>query len=398
LKGKISLPARINVEIISAETEVLLVLAAASGIELTQVEKKKELTISAYLAKKDYAKLDEICKKRGASIRILKKTGFYWYAIPILRRPVLLLGMLILLIVVYWLPSRVLFVQVDGNNRIPANRILSAAEECGIRFGASRRDVRSEKMKNALLSAVSGLQWAGVNTRGCTAIISVRERETSAIHIDEKTVTNMVAVCDGYILDGTVTSGNGLFQPGQTVKRGQILISGYTDCGTYIRGSRASGEINAQTRKNLDAFFMRSYFRKDRANKKKYKISLRFRKKRINLWKDSGISDSTCDRIYKEYYIPLPGGFCLPAALCVEEFIHYDTILERYSPEQAEAELQSFAKQYILSQMVAGQILQKEESVTLSDGVYHLTGKYICMEMICREQRVQIGDTNGKTD
>lgn len=31
-------------------------------------------------------------------------------------------------------------------------------------------------MKNALLSAIPELQWAGVNTYGCRAVISVRER------------------------------------------------------------------------------------------------------------------------------------------------------------------------------------------------------------------------------
>ena len=91
-----------------------------------------------------------------------------------LFRPVLLAGLGILFLLAMYLPSRVLFIRVEGNMQIPDRQILAAAEECGIRFGASRREVRSEKVKNALLSSVPQLQWAGVNTAGCVATISVR--------------------------------------------------------------------------------------------------------------------------------------------------------------------------------------------------------------------------------
>ena len=388
----------IKVEIVSAEIENLLMCAASSGIELMNVIKEKALTVSAYLARKDFIRMEKLCEKQGASLRILEENGLYWKFISVLHRPILVTGMLFLLAAVYILPSRVLFVRVEGNVRIPTNQILSAAEECGISFGASRRAVRSEKLKNALLSELPDLQWAGINTKGCVAVISVREREKTDATMKENSVTNLVAACDGYIISGTVTGGNGLFHPGQTVKRGQVLISGYTDCGTFIRGTRAEGEVTAQTKKTIDAIFVGSYIKKGYRKERSYKITLKFRKKRINLWKGSGISDIICDRIYKEYYIPLPGGFSLPAALCVEVFEHHDTVSEIYTREQAEEEIEAFAKRYLLSQMIAGQILQKTESVSLSDGVYRLTGSYICTEMICREKWVQIGDTHGKTD
>ena len=138
----------------------------------------------------------------------------------LLSRPVLLGGMGLLLAASLYLPSRVLFIRVEGNSVVDTREILAAAEACGIRFGASRREVRSEKVKNNLLEKVPDLQWAGVNTAGCVATISVRERQITAEEQAEEAVTHLVAARDGYIVSTTVTQGTPLVQVGQTVRAG----------------------------------------------------------------------------------------------------------------------------------------------------------------------------------
>ena len=123
-----------------------------------------------------------------------------------------------------------------------------------------------------------------------------------------------------------------------------------------------------------------------------------YQKKRINLWKDSGISDGTCGRMYKEYYINLPGDFALPIAICVETYYAYDT--ERYSltQEEAEAVLSMRAEDYMAQQMIAGEFVKKVEEVHAQEGTFLLHASYVCREMIGKVQEIQIGDTNGKID
>lgn len=92
----------------------------------------------------------------------------------------------------------------------------------------------------------------------------------------------------------------------------------------------------------------------------------------------------------------LPGGFQLPAALCVEEYVVYQMDRQMIPQEDAERVLSEFAGNYVLRQMIAGEINSKVETIVLQNGVYRLSGKYICSEMISREQQEQIGDINGK--
>ena len=353
---------------------------------------QNDLTVQVTLLRSDYGKFRKICEKRGDRVNILTHRGIYWKARDFLRRPLLLLGCLLLLFAVLYLPSRVLFVQVEGNRRLPDRQILEMADTCGIGFGASRRAVRSEKMKNALLESMPELQWAGVNTKGCVAVITVRERTIPEQLSASDGVSHIVALTDARIVSCTATRGNLLCAPGQAVKAGQILISGYTDTGLTIRAEGAEGEIYGQTRRNFGAVtpVFSGSTRRNGAWMKKYSLILG--KKRINLWKDSGIWDATCDRMYEEYYITLPGGFRLPAALAVERYDAWDLTPREIPQQEAEALLSDFAEAQLMECMVAGRIISRETSVTGEDGLWVLTGEYRCVELIGIRQRLQIGE------
>lgn len=391
-----SIAGMLDIELTSAEPEAALSAINGLGIEISRVQKVNELTYHIRILRRDYPRLDRLCTARGETLRIRKRRGIFWVGRSLTARPVLLLGLCFLLLLVLYLPTRVFFIRVEGNHSVPSRKIVEAAEESGICFGASRREVRSEKMKNALLAAVPELQWAGVNTAGCVAVISVRERTDVQQEPQTQAVTSIIADRDGYILSATATHGNLLVQPGQTVTAGQVLISGYTDCGICIQATRSEGEIQAQTNRELDAVTPSGWAARGPVGDVKRKYSLLFRKKRINLWKDSGISDTSCGRMYEEYDITLPGGFRLPIALCVESYVFYETRWQEWDPLAVEESLHRFAENYVTGQMVAGTVQEKTGTVTLEEGFYHLHGKYVCTEMIGRERREQIGDTNGK--
>lgn len=387
----------LELELTSAQMEAALEAISKEGISLMHLLRMDELSCHFQISAKEYAILKNVVKKRGDSVKVIKRQGFFWKLGGLLNRPVLLAGIFLLLALVLYLPSRIFFVRVEGNRDTSQKEILAAAEACGIGFGSSRREVRSEKMKNALLAALPQLQWAGVNTSGCVAVISVREGPETKAPETKGIVTSIAAIRDGHIISGTVTRGQGMFYVGQTVREGQILISGYTDCGLCIRAEKAEGEILAQTVREIEVITPSEVAFREEVLETKRMYSLIFRKKRINLWKDSGISPDSCGRMYKEYYIALPGGFRLPFALCIEEFVYCNMEVRKTALERTQNKLSDFAEQFLSQQMVAGSIKKKDERVSSENGIYRLTGKYVCTEMIGREVPEQIGETNGKS-
>lgn len=382
----------LHLELTSADPEEDICAIAALGIELVEVMKVSDLTFEFTISSNDFAKVKIICEKHGGKLKLCKRSGIYWQLNKLRNRPIFLTGLIIILLAALLLPTRVFFVHVYGNVKVPTRQILEAAQSSGISFGVSRREVRSEKVKNALLSNLPVLQWVGVNTSGCVANITVRERDET---VDSKTpnrVTNIVADRDGYIISMDVTSGNPLCSPGQYVHAGQMIVSGYTDCGIYIQAGRSEAEVIGQTSRYFRAVTpSRVLIRKSSEKRKRY-YSLLIGKKRINFWKGSGIMDATCGRIYQEKYAALPGGFQLPFALCVEEYVFGEVQTTVQSVDTVWDALSFFADDYLRKQMVAGVILSKEEWYSEMDGLICLDGEYICQEIIGREQIEKIGE------
>lgn len=370
----------------------------AENIPIFELEFQDEITAEFLIRRADLKRVEKICHKNGDQFRTAGRFGSFWAILIVRSRPVLLAAVCVILLLTCFLPTRIFFVRVEGSSRIPKRQILEAAETIGIGFGASRREVRSEKIKNALLSAVPELQWAGVNTHGCVAVITVREQPVSASEPEDKSsICSIVADRDGIIVSCDAEQGTVLCAPGQAVRKGDILISGYTDCGICIRAVHSSGEIYAMTNHAVTAVSPTEYLEKGSVQKSRQCFSLLIGKKRINLYKSSRIWDAECDRIYKEYYVVLPGGFRLPLGIACEQIISHTLSPEQSDISEMDPLLQEFTRKYILNHMNAGSILSAQERFSAEAGLRILNFDCSCMEMIGIPHIEQIGENNGES-
>ena len=389
-----SLRGMVTLEITSANPEAALRKLNEKEIPLYNIVFSDVLTVRCDISRKDYPAVSGFCRSHGNMVTIQKRMGLYWQLGRIRRRPVLAAGILFLTLMASILPTRVLFFSVEGNRDIPERQILEAAQNCGIRFGISRRSIRSEKLKNALLDALPQLQWAGINTSGCYAIISVREGNTAKPPQDLTTITRMVAVRDGIITACTATRGNAVCRVGESVRKGQQLISPYVDCGIAIKVSPVEGEVYGRTERKIHAVTPAVSLKARQTGRETARYSIIIGKKRINFWKGSGISDAICGRIYEEYCITLPGGFRLPVSVAVETLYPRVVSSQKIGKETAGILLRSFAADYVRSQMIAGTIMQETTSVHGFKDVWLLEGSYVCDEMIGRIEAERNGEMN----
>ena len=383
-------------ELVSAQISGTLRRLNAQGVELYQIQMPDLVTARFWLRRKDWKKAGYLCAQMDGKLTMRGRKGLYWKLAALKHRKLLLCGISFLLALALYLPSRILFVAVEGNSRIPARLILDTAQSCGIRFGASRRNVRSEKVKNELLSALPQLQWAGVNTTGCVATISVREREAQTESVADTGIGSIAASRDGFLLTATATRGNLLVHPGQSVKAGDILISGYTDCGISIRAERAEGEVFAQTSREIQIKAPLCWWSSRETGRRWKKISLVLGKKRIFLWKDSGIPVDSCGRMYNSYGITLPGGFALPVSICTETFWEENRVPVQLPAADFAQKLQSYGETCLKAQMQAGEIMHTDTHMEASENVCVFTVRCICREMIGRFVQEQIGEINGE--
>lgn len=383
-----------QLQIVSADCTGILFLLNREQIPVYDVRYQDDLSVYLRIASVDLPQTRRIINRCGGKLRIITTVSTAQTAGRLIKRPILVAGLLLTVILTIFVPTRALFIRVDGNEHITDKLILEAAEASGIAFGASRREIRSERVKNRLLEELPQLQWIGVNTYGCTAIISVKERES-----DEKTqpshrVSSIVAVTDGIIESCTAMKGNLICKPGQAVKAGQVLVSGYTDCGLSIRASQAEGEIYAQTIHALRVCVPADWDQKGDPETVTEKYSVIIGKKRINFYKDSGILDTTCDKMYTKYVLTLPGGFQLPVILLVEKQVWRNASQTGAQVQDVSDLAHEIAQDYLQQQMISGAIRSCDATGELNNGVYVLQGEYRCSEMIGRVRSEEIVQAN----
>lgn len=371
---------RIRVAMTSADVNGALQAIAERNIAVFDVVYEDVLHICFSIHEKNRSALLVLAQNRGEQIEIEQSNRLARILFMPYRRPVLMVGLALIVFLACWLPTRVLFVRVEGNKTIPAKSILEQARLCGIRFGANRREVRSEKMKNSLLAALPELQWAGINTYGCTAVIMVRERNDLHAANENTGLVSIVALRDSIIREIIVHQGNSLCVVGQVVKAGQTLVSAYTDCGIYIRATGAKAEIYGDTQRSLSVILPTEFDGRASILRNYKKYSLVIGKKRINFFQGSGILGGTCAKICVEKYITLPGGFVLPIGIVCEQIIEYN--VSTVILDSAESILSQFADVYLRNLMQAGNVQRADCVYFHGEDFCRLEGTFSCYEMI----------------
>ena len=365
-------------ELTSADLSRAFAEILQEGIVIADLREISALTVRFRVDRTQGIAVKQIAEKHGYSVRQIETTGYYWKLRQLTKHWILLLGILMMLFLTAWLPSRVLFLRVEGNLSLPQNLILEKASECGIVFGAERNKVRSEQAKNALLESIPQLQWAGINTYGCVAVITVEERQ-----MPQNNVTgagSLIAERDAIVMEVTTNRGAAQVKLGQAVRSGELLISGYADCGQVLLFQGAEGEVYGQTLRQISAKTMDTCLLRNVKSEEIRNFSLVIGKKQINFCKDSGILDTGCVKMYQEYYMVLPGGLTLPIKLVVETLIPCDLEETELDPQIALQLLSDQTEKYLQTQMIAGSILSAK---VRAEG-YNYTGEFICREMIGR--------------
>ena len=371
---------RLEIALTSADIHSALQNIVEIGVEARDITFVDPLHIRFTISRKSYGPLLALCRKRGDSIQILRHLGMRHIISGMRKRPILIAGMLFICILSVWLPTRVFFVRVEGNVCVPTRYILEQAAQCGVQFGASCRRIRSDPVKNALLAAIPQLQWAGVNTYGCTAVINVREGSVQKEAKDDPTIMSIVAVRDAVVRKMTVLEGNPQCTLGDAVTQGQVLVSPYTDCGICIRVTDTKAEIYGDTQQQLTLICPTQYQQRTEIIGRKKKYSLIIGKKRINFYKGSGISGTTCAKIYEEKYMTLSDGFILPIGIVCEEIVEYTL-----QPSQCDVEpslLERYSEEYLLSILLGGSIQHADHIFSNGSGSCRLDSRFQCYELI----------------
>ena len=194
------------------------------------------------------------------------------------------------------------------------------------------------EVETEFLKRYDDISWININRRGTVAYVTLIEKEIENHELESSILySNIVAEYDCVIDEVTVKSGTAMVKPGDSVKKGDLLILGATANGDFCR---AEGRIVGRVSDTLSVNVERKYEKRLIASKKIHEININIFKISINIFKKYGNLTTECDIIddVKEY--SLPNGASLPFSITLRYLLSYTYDSGEYSDD----ELVSLAK------------------------------------------------------
>lgn len=238
--------------------ERFLNLCRIRGITLWNVRCENGI-LYGFADRYSYKKMRQIAGSSGMHMRMDDKFGLTFFLNRHSRRIGILAGIMIMSAVLSILSTRLWVINVSGNERVPSEKIVSAFENTGIRFGMPASDIEPTKVELEVQKNLENISWVNINIRGCCALIEVRESTESDRRLPDNSTSDIVASSDGIIRIFRSFNGTAEEKVGSPVLKGDLLINGIKqNKDLSFSFCRAEGYIVAETSKKISSAEKRS--------------------------------------------------------------------------------------------------------------------------------------------
>lgn len=255
---------RIEVRIEGFQIGKLLDAAARSGMLLKAIRVDSETAVRAEIAACDLKPLQKLA---GARYRVTPQVrrGVVYQTRALLRRPMLVIGVLLAASMVIAESFFVAAVTIDGYRAIPESALRDCLAASGVREGVYRPGIDWGQAEAALFETFPQIMWVRLVYDGRLVVLEVAEtghqiiRGESELAADEEELfipapepqngyCNIVAARSGYIERIDPLWGDAMAEPGDYVKKGQILIRGQIPIETTTFDENAPKEYYVRAR------------------------------------------------------------------------------------------------------------------------------------------------------
>lgn len=212
-------------------------------VELLDVKKVKEGT-SVRVRIEHVNILRHLLRGSKVRMRIVKREGLPFVRVRLRRSMPFFVCLVAAFLVMWGLSQTVMEVSVSGISNEPMKQqLLLMLEESGVKKGVLHQSIDKHAVEERVLELFPDFTFASLRQTGTSLELFVVEAIKQPIVFDKNLPVDLVASAEGLVTTVTVLSGTPLVQPGDTVRQGQVLVSGFDP----VKGSmHANGEVYAR--------------------------------------------------------------------------------------------------------------------------------------------------------
>ena len=353
-------------------------------------QKNEGDTFSFLLYAPHYKEYVRLRGKRRYRNEIRKHLGFLSFAERYQKRKGLAVGFLLAISLLFLSSLFVWDITVEGADRIPEKRIMDALAERGLQLGTFIPSFDTEITEQMLVLDIDGLSFVSIQRKGTVVRVEVREREKETEILDTESPSNMIATADGQIEALRVTGGYATVTLGETVKKGDLLVSGIIDSAALgYRLVRARGEVLARTTLTYQVEIPYETTEKVYTGKFFSQKSIKFFSKTIKLFRKDSICVSSCDKIESEKRIYLFGLIKLPIFVTETEYAEYELVPKTLTHKEALQEAYRQIRLLYEDTLSDADILGRYTTLSEDENAIRLKQQIECVVNIAQEVKIE---------
>ena len=237
-----------------AYPERFLNLCTQGGVGLWETRRTED-GIAACCAQCHRGRLEYYAGKSGCTLTVGRCSGIKNTARRYRRRIGLWVGAGLLVAGLLVMSRFVWRVEVVGAERLSPEAVTAALAEYGVHSGVLARSIDARTVERQMQIRFEEIAWISVNVEGSRVTAVLEEAVPPPAVMEDGIPTNLVAAETGFITRIEVRNGNAVVKVGDSVRAGDLLVSGIMDNKVgESRTAHARGQVYAQVRARIDIF------------------------------------------------------------------------------------------------------------------------------------------------
>ena len=175
----------------------------------------------------------------GSVVFTVHSRGGAYARFRMLREHLAALVAIMLCVLIYGVASCFVFdVRIEGNMRLTNEQLAEELCEAGLYVGAPWKGLSFSEVEGRMLDSSDGVAWLNIYRRGNVAYVTVKEKEGAPDTVHGDGYANIISKFDAVIEEVALKRGSVAVENGQSVKKGELLISAFDAQGhpTYAEG------------------------------------------------------------------------------------------------------------------------------------------------------------------
>lgn len=348
---------------------------------------------------RDFKRIRPFAKKTHTKVRVKEKYGFPFSLYNNRKRKLFFAGFIICIFLLQIYSMFIWDIHFTGNETRTDEALSSFLREKGVFAGMLKKEADCRKIVKEIRTQYDDVVWVSASLDGSRLKIQIKENEDSLEKEEKKKDENavdLVASSDGVITKIVTRTGTPQVHVGDTVKKGDILVSGRVEIVndskevTGYKYCHADADIFADTQMEYEDELSASYEEKVYDKKEKHRFYVKVKDTRVSFGSVK-MKPDRCEFISKEYGVKAGKNFYLPFSYGMETVRSYHLREKIYTKEEMRAVLSKDFERFCKDLQKKGiQIRENSVKIHLYEKSAKAMGTLFLNERITQEADTEI--------